>query len=62
MGTVDRVVRVLIALTLGILYFTHAISGLTATILIVVAVVLLLTSLVSFCPLWALLGIKTVKK
>jgi uncharacterized membrane protein HdeD (DUF308 family) len=62
MGTIDRVIRILIAVAIGVLYFTEVITGITGIILIVAAVVLLLTSLVSFCPIWALFGINTVKK
>lgn len=61
MGTIDKVIRILIVVTIGVLYYTQVITGTAGIILIVVAVVLLLTSLVSFCPLWALLGIKTIK-
>lgn len=53
MGTVDRLLRVLIAAVVGILYFTDQISGTAAIILGILAVIFLLTSLVGFCPLYA---------
>jgi hypothetical protein len=62
MGAIDKVVRLVLVAVVAILYFTHIISGLAAIILGIIAVVFLLTSLVSFCPLYKLLGISTAKK
>ncbi len=62
MGTVDKVIRILIALVIGLLYFTHVISGTLGIVLLIVAIIFVLTSLVSFCPLYVLLGINTCKK
>ena len=62
MGMVDRVVRVLIAVAVGVLYFTHIISGTVAIILGIVAVVFVLTSLVGVCPLYLPLGLSTKGK
>lgn len=59
MGTVDRVVRTIVAILIGILYFTGVLSGTLALILGILAVIFLLTSVVSFCPLYALLGLST---
>lgn len=59
MGTVDRVVRTLIAAAVAVLYFTGAIGGTIALILGVVAVIFLLTSLVSTCPLYMPFGLST---
>ncbi len=61
-GMADKVVRILAAVAIGILYFTNVITGTTAIVLLVVAIILVLTSLISFCPLYYLLGIKTRKK
>lgn len=61
MGNTDRVVRVAAAVVIGILYFMNVISGTLGTILAAIAVVFLLTSAVSFCPLYAPFGIKTRK-
>ncbi|MCP9766944.1 DUF2892 domain-containing protein [Lacihabitans sp. LS3-19] len=61
MGTVDRGLRVLIALIVGYLYYNGTLSGVLGTVLLVFAVVFLLTSLVSFCPLYTLIGVKTNK-
>ncbi len=59
LGTIDRIVRVALALALFILSLTGVISGVVAVIGIVVGVVLLLTAVVSFCPLYALLKLST---
>ena len=58
-GTVDRFLRILLAVIVGVLYFTNVIGGTTAIVLGVIAAILLLTSLVSFCPLYAALGLST---
>lgn len=62
MGTIDKAIRIVIALLIGILYFTGQISGTVAIILGVLAVVFVLTSLISFCPLYLPLGISTKPK
>ncbi|MBI5916241.1 MAG: DUF2892 domain-containing protein [Bacteroidetes bacterium] len=59
MGTTDRIVRILFAAVFAILYFSGTISGTLGIILLVIAVVFALTSLVNFCPLYALFGIST---
>jgi glucose uptake protein GlcU len=61
-GTLDRIVRLSAALLVAVLYFTHQISGTIAIILGVVAVILLITGFVRFCPLYFPLGINTNKK
>ncbi|MEM9666987.1 MAG: DUF2892 domain-containing protein, partial [Bacteroidota bacterium] len=52
MGSIDRVVRVLVAVLVGVLYLTGQISGTAALILGALAVVFVLTSVVSVCPLY----------
>ena len=61
MGNTDRIIRVLIALVVAGLYFTETISGTTALILGALAIVFLVTSLISFCPLYLPFGIRTHK-
>lgn len=61
MGTMDRIIRTSLALVVAILYFTDNLSGLAAIVLGIFAVIFLLTSLVGFCPLYTVLGIKTTK-
>jgi hypothetical protein len=62
MGTADRVIRTLIVLLIGVLYFTETISGTVALILGLLAIVFLLTSIIGFCPLYTPLKISTRKK
>jgi hypothetical protein len=59
MGTVDKTLRVIVALIIAILYFTKVISGTLAIVLMIFAVIFILTSFFSFCPLYPLLGINT---
>ena len=62
MGIADRLIRVLVAIAIAACYFTHLIDGVTATILLILAGVFILTSLVSICPLYLPFGISTNKK
>ncbi len=62
MGTVDKAVRILVAVVIAALYFANVISGTLAIILLVLAGVFIVTSLISFCPLYWPLGISTRKK
>lgn len=59
MGTIDRIIRTVLAILVGVLYFTGQISGTVAIVLGVLAVIFLLTSFVSFCPLYLPFGIST---
>ncbi len=59
MGTVDRVIRILIALAIAALYFTGRISGTVAIVLGIVALAFFLTSLVGWCPSYLPFGIST---
>jgi hypothetical protein len=61
LSNTDRLVRVLIAGIVAVLYFTGNIAGTPGVILLVAAGVLFATTLVSFCPLYAILGISTCK-
>lgn len=62
MGQTDRIIRLIVAALIAVLYFTHMITGTLAVILGIVAVIFLVTSLIGFCPLYTLLGISTNKK
>jgi len=59
MGLVDKVIRVIIAGIIALLYFTNVISGTLALILGAFAVIFLITSFISFCPLSTPFGIST---
>jgi len=62
MGSTDKIIRIAIAALIAILYFTNVITGTLGIILLVLAGVFVLTSLISFCPLYPLLGMNTAKK
>ena len=59
MGTGDRVIRFVIAALIAVLYFNGTVSGTLGIVLLVLAGVFVLTSLISFCPLYAPFGINT---
>ena len=59
MGTIDKVVRVTIAAIIAILYFTNVITGTLGIVLLILAGVLVLTSLISFCPIYRIFGLST---
>ncbi|SFC89033.1 Protein of unknown function [Flexibacter flexilis DSM 6793] len=61
MGLVDRGIRIAVALVIATLSFTHVIEGTLEIILLVFGFVFVLTSLVSFCPLYTIFGINTCK-
>ncbi len=60
-GTTDKVVRIMLAAIIAVLYFTHIISGTLAIVLGIVAVVFIITSFISFCPLYFPFKINTLK-
>ena len=62
MGTIDRLIRTLIAIIIAVLYFTDRIGGTLAVILGVVAFVFLLTSVMAWCPAYTPLGLSTCRK
>ncbi len=59
MGNTDRIIRLIVAAIFGGLYFTNTVSGTFGIVLLALAGVFILTSLVSFCPLYTLLGLNT---
>ena len=61
MGNADKIMRTVIAVVFAVLYFTNVITGTLGMVLMVLAAVFLLTSLVSFCPLYAPFGLSTCK-
>lgn len=62
MGTVDRIIRIILAVVVLVLYLTDQLSGLALIILGIIAVIFLLTSLIGFCPLYVPFKISTRKK
>jgi small-conductance mechanosensitive channel len=62
MGTLDRTIRLVIAAAFATLYFTGNLSGLTAIILGILAIIFVVTSFFSFCPLYLPFGLTTRKQ
>lgn len=61
MGTIDRIIRIVIAGTIAALYFAGSIGGTLGIILLALAAVLALTSAMSSCPLYLPFGIDSSK-
>jgi len=61
MSSTDRIIRIVFAVIVAGLYFTDVIKGTFAYVLIALAAILLLTSIINFCPLYRLFGISTCK-
>ena len=59
MGTTDRIIRILLAAFFAYLYFAGIVTGTVGLILVILGSVFVLTSLVSFCPLYTLFGLNT---
>ncbi len=59
MGSSDRIIRLVLAAIFATLFFTETVSGTWGIVLMTLAVVFILTSLISFCPLYAPFGINT---
>lgn len=61
MGSADRIIRVIIAAIVALLFFTNVLTGILGIVLLALAVVFVLTSLAGFCPLYIIFGINTCK-
>lgn len=59
MGNIDRIIRILVATIIAVLVFTNVVSGTIGIILLIAAGLFVLTSFVSFCPLYTLFGFNT---
>lgn len=59
MGQIDRIIRTVVAVVFIVLFFTKVVSGTLGIILLVLGAVFLLTSAISFCPLYLPFGLKT---
>jgi hypothetical protein len=62
MGTVDKVIRILVAVVVVTLYFANVISGTLGLILLALSAVFVVTSIFSICPLYMPFGLSTRKK
>jgi hypothetical protein len=62
MGTTDKIIRLIVAIIFAVLYFTNTVTGTFGLILVILGAVFVLTSLISFCPLYLPFGINTCTK
>lgn len=62
MGTLDRLLRVVVALIIGVLFYLGKLEGMVGYVLVLLAGVFLITSIFSFCPLYIPFGINTCEK
>jgi hypothetical protein len=58
-GNTDKIIRLIIALVLGGLYFAEIVTGALGIVLLIIAAVMVLTALSGFCPLYTLIGMNT---
>lgn len=61
MGTTDRIIRIIVAIAIAGLYFANIITSTWAIPLLIVAGIFILTSFISFCPLYLPFKISTLK-
>ena len=62
MGQADRVIRIILAAIIAVLYFSNVISGTLGIVLLALAVIFVATSFLSFCPLYYPFGLSTLRK
>lgn len=62
LGSLDKAIRIILAIVFAMLYITKTVDGTVGMILLVLGGVLLLTSVISFCPLYSILGLSSGKK
>ncbi|MEI7504150.1 MAG: DUF2892 domain-containing protein [Paludibacter sp.] len=62
MGSYDKLIRLSVAIVLIILYYNGVLAGTLGIVALVIALIFTVTSLIGFCPLYAIFGIKTCKK
>ncbi len=62
MNTIDRIIRIMLAVIIGILIFNNTITGLAGILLGIIAIIFLATGIISFCPLYKALGLSTARE
>lgn len=60
-GTTDKIVRITAAIIFAILFFTGVVQGTVGMVLLILGGIFLATSLISFCPIYAIVGMNTCK-
>ena len=62
LGIADRIIRTLLAIIIGILYFANVLTGTAGIILLMVGVIILLTAIFGFCPIYYPIKLSTLKE
>lgn len=62
LNQIDRFVRIIVSLLIGVLYVFGIIQGIVASVLIISAIIWTLTSCFSYCPMYQVLGLTTLKE
>lgn len=62
MGSPDKIIRLVVAFILILLIGLGEITGLAAIIAGVVSAIFIITSAISFCPIYAAVGVSTKRK
>jgi hypothetical protein len=62
LSIIDRVLRIVLVLIIVVLYLTNIITGTLALILLILGGILVITSIISFCPIYFSFGLSTAKK
>lgn len=58
-GSLDRIVRIIIAAALALLFYFNIVGGVWGNVLLIIGGILLITAIFGFCPLYFLLGFNT---
>lgn len=59
---IDRLLRIIAGVLLGILFISGLLSGALAIIILVLSIIMLATGLLKFCLVYAIFGISTSKE
>ena len=62
MGSLDKAIRIILAIVFAMLFITKTVEGTAGIVLLVLGGIFLFTSIINFCPLYTILGINTCKK
>ncbi|HOU01634.1 MAG TPA: DUF2892 domain-containing protein [Bacteroidales bacterium] len=61
-GSTDKVIRIILAVIGVVLFLTNVASGTLGYIVLAISAILVITSIISFCPIYIPFGINTAKK
>ena len=59
MGSTDKVIRFILAAVFAALFFSGTVTGTMGYVLLALGGIFVATSLVNFCPLYAIVGLST---